>query len=296
MATKYKQEILKQVARATFVVLACALLLGAIVPISVGAQTFKTLYKFKEQDAASGPNSALVWDAAGNLYGTAGGSPNGEGNGAVFELSPSGEMTFLYTFPGTNGNGENGAQPQGVVFGTDGNLYGDTYDGGYNNYGVIFKLTLSGQFTLLYNFQGSPNDGVAPISTPLLPGPSGLFYGATAEGGDGLCRGENRQGFCGVVFTVDTSGNETVIHDLQGSPGDGVEPFGNLVQDVQGNLYGATMGGGAYPGLLCGGLSGWNCGAVIKLSPSSGGGWTESLLHSFTGGSEGLVPLSVCHW
>jgi uncharacterized repeat protein (TIGR03803 family) len=291
MTRMAKQGTLGQFRKVTLVLVAWALALTALAASPARAQTFKTLYKFTPQDVASYPVSPLVWDSAGNLYGTAGDSPNGDGNGGVFELSPTGQLSFLYAFPGQGGNGENGAQPFGVAFGNDGNLYGDTFDGGYNGLGVIYKLSLDGQFTVLHNFQGYPNDGTAPLASPLVLAPSGLFYGLTFEGGNGPC-GFYPKGYCGTAFQVDTSGNESVIYNFQESP-DGFAPIGGLIQDAQGNLYGGTFGGGASPGAVCGGLGndyGENCGSVFKLSPSSGGGWTESTVYSFKGGADGSTP------
>ncbi len=288
-----RHRILKQIGRVTLIALAWALTLAAVAVSPARAQTFKTLYKFTEQDQGTLPDSTLVWDSAGNLYGTAGDSANGDGNGAVFKLSPSGDLTFLYVFAGEGGNGENGAQPEGVVFGNDGNLYGQTADGGYNGLGLIYKLPLDGQFTVLHNYLGPPGDGVFPLgNAPLYLAPSGLFYGVTFEGGDGYCNGYNFQGYCGVAFQVDSSGNESVIYNFSGSP-DGYAPPGGLIQDAHGNLYGVTFGGGANAGAVCGGLGGdygENCGSVFKLSPNSGGGWTHSTIYSFKGGADGSTP------
>ena len=293
MTRMAKQGTLGQSGKVALTALACALALTVFAASSALAQTFKTLYKFTPQDAASGPSSAVIWDAAGNLYGTAVSSPGGDGNGAVFELSPTGQLSFLYPFPGQGGNGDSGAQPVGVVFGNDGSLYGMTFDGGYNGYGLIYKLTPDRQFTILHNFQGPPSDGVLPLgNAPLLLAPSGLFYGVTFEGGDGYCNSYDFQGYCGVAFQMDDSGNESLVYNFLASP-DGYAPPGGLIQDAQGNLYGVTFGGGAYAGALCGGLGGnygENCGSVFKLSPNSGGGWAETTIYSFKGGADGSTP------
>ena len=287
-----KRGTSRRFGRVLRIALAWALLLAVVVPISAWAQTFKSVYSFSGGNDGGIPRGPLIRDEQGNLYGEAATSANGYGNGTVFKLSEDGKLTVLYAFPGEGNNGTYGANPQGsLVRDVKGNFYSTTYSGGQSGYGVVFKLAPSGKETVLHYFTGPPNDGVAPWDVTLLPGPSGVFYGTASEGGSGECREGNP--LCGVVFAIDSAGKETIVHNFQGGPEDGLQPWGNMVQDAQGNIYGTTDGGGSYPGLTCGGLLVFNCGTVFKLSPNSDGSWTESIFYSFTGGSDGWLPISL---
>ena len=119
----------------------------------------------------------------GYFYGTTdlGGDTNlnsGYGYGTVFKISPSGELTTLYSFTDSN----DGAYPQaGLVRGSDGNFYGTTFIGGMNNSGTVFQINATGALTTLYSFSGG-NDGLYPTA-PLLQGSDGSFYGTTWQGG-----------------------------------------------------------------------------------------------------------------
>jgi uncharacterized repeat protein (TIGR03803 family) len=148
-----------------------------------------------------------------------------------------------------------------------GNLYGTAYVGGANGVGIVFKVSLSGKETILYTFTGG-SDGCYPYPGVILDS-AGNLYGVTSEGGDGFCNSGD-----GVVFEVDTAGNETVLHTFNG--GDGAIPASALLFDSQGNLYGTTAYGGGGSG--CGNLG---CGTVFELSPGSGGEWSETVLYSF---------------
>jgi uncharacterized repeat protein (TIGR03803 family) len=160
-----------------------------------------------------------------------------------------------------------------------GNLYGTTYLGGMNGLGAVFKIDAAGKETVLYNFTGG-SDGCAPDPGVILDS-AGNLYGVTSDGGAGFCN----SGY-GVVFEVDTAGDETVLHTFGGS--DGANPFSALLLDSKGNLYGTTANGGTSD--VCDG----GCGAVYELSPQSGGGWSETVLHSFcslSGCVDGEKPL-----
>jgi len=155
-----------------------------------------------------------------------------------------------------------------------GNLYGTTLSGGEANDGCVFELSPAAtgwQETTLYSFSGI--DGNGPHGGLALD-VSGNLYGTTDDGG-----AFNR----GVAFELspasDGSWTETVLHDF-GGEGDGATPEGNLIFDRYGNLYGTTTAGGSYG----------NVGTVFRLSPS-GGGWTETVLHSFQGGINGPGPI-----
>ncbi len=192
---------------------------------------------------------------------------------AVLAAAPGGSAsaapteTVLYSFSGTfDGNGPGG----GLIADSSGNLYGTTAFGGTSGIvcsgatgGVVFKLSPGGTETVLHSFTGG--DGCEPRAG-LIADSSGNLYGTTAGGG---ASGN------GVVFKLSPSGTLTVLHSFTGFPSDGAAPEAGLIADINGNLYGTTRFGGA---------SGF--GVVFKLSP----GGTETVLHSFTGGSDVVVP------
>jgi uncharacterized repeat protein (TIGR03803 family) len=150
------------------------------------------LYSFTGGADGGAPFSALVEDAAGNLYGTTTeGGPSR--NGTVFKLDPNGKETVLYSFAG----GDDGSQPwAGVVMDAVGNLYGTTTGGGSS--GTVFELDTKGDETVLHHFTGSP-DGADPVDV-LFRDPAGNLYGTTLEGGGGNCPPDNG---CGTVFEVE---------------------------------------------------------------------------------------------
>jgi uncharacterized repeat protein (TIGR03803 family) len=140
--------------------------------------TFRTLYQFTGGTDGDFPNAPLVADSAGNLYGT---TQHGAINnsGTVFKLAADGSLTTLYSF---QGNGSDGAYPEsGVVLDAAGNLYGTTQMGGATNNGTVFEIGTDGTETILHFFAGG-TDGAAPQS-PLVIGPQGQLFGATAFGG-----------------------------------------------------------------------------------------------------------------
>jgi uncharacterized repeat protein (TIGR03803 family) len=283
-----RQRILRRFGAVVGFACIWALLLGAIGP-RAQAQTFKSLYSFTGGNDGGQPHGPLLLDQKGNLFGTAYWSGDGLDNGTVFKVSATGKFTLLYTFPGQGGNGENGALPDaGLVRDAKGNFYSTAELGGQYKFGVVFELSSAGEQTVLHNFAGAPDDGDLPTSG-LLRAPSGLFYGVTLEGGPGDCRLGTHE--CGVVFSIDEEGNYKIIHNFEGQPEDGLEAWGNLVQDAEGNLYGTTMGGGDQAGMNCAGFL-FGCGTVFKLSPNSDGTWTETLLHNFTG-PDGESPIGL---
>jgi uncharacterized repeat protein (TIGR03803 family) len=232
---------------------------------SAGKQDW--LYHFDGPDGYI-PLAGLLRDAAGDLFGTTeyGGDakcdPSTYGCGTVFELDKTGKKEkVLHKFTGYPDSGfiegllaEDGA----------GNLYGTSRGAGN---GAVFKIDTAGKETILYNFSGG-SDGCDPGSGVILDS-VGNLYGVTFYGGGGF----GNSGY-GVVFELDTSGNETVLHTFVGS--DGANPDSGLLFDSAGNLYGGTANGGSSD--ECG-FSG--CGTLFKLTPQSGGGWTEAVLYSF---------------
>jgi uncharacterized repeat protein (TIGR03803 family) len=255
------------------------------------AQSFKSLYSFTGQNDGGLPSSPLLRDDAGTLYGAAFTSANGFGNGNLFKLSQNGKLTILHAFPGEGGHGKGGANPLGgFIRDAKGDIYDVTEFGGVQNeYGVVFKLSANGKETVLHTFTGPPKDGAIPLSS-VLAGASGMFYGTTAFGGTGKCRGGGP--LCGAVFAADSAGHYTIIHNFQGPPTDGLEPWGNLVQDAQGNMYGVTMGGGnRRSGIGCNDPTmQFGCGTIFELSPNADGSWSEVILHNFTGAEDGYDP------
>lgn len=246
-----------------------------------GFWTETVLYDFTGLSDGANPDGArLIFDQAGNLYGTAfgGGSTNCNGGcGLVYELVPSkgGGWTekVLYSFTGT----PDGASPwAGVIFDQSGNLYGTTELGGAYGYGTVFELTPSGSGwteKVLYNFQNQA-DGGRPYAG-LIFDPSGNLIGATTTGGVGSG---------GTAFELTPSGSGwtfQTLYPFTGSPGQLTGgPTASLVMDNGGNLYGATAGDGTY-----------SKGAVFKLT-QSGGSWTYTSLYDFTGGNDGRTPRS----
>ncbi len=233
------------------------------------------------------PECTLVFDSAGNLYGTTG--DGGAYNlGVVFELTPttSGpwKEKILHSFTG----GPDGRTPYtALVVDQAGNLYGTAPGGGNVNTaactsygcGVVFKLTPTGSGLwnehVLYSFTNT-TDGAYPTSG-LTVDAAGNLYG-TAGGGNSAK---------GVVFELSKGSGglwtEKVLYNFQGG-NDGIEPFANIIFDAAGNLYGTTYAGGI--STVCAP----NCGTVFELSPTSGGNWTESILYTFTGGADGCTP------
>lgn len=222
----------------------------------------------------------LIFDGAANLYGTtSGGGKNGYGT--VFELSPDGNETVLYSFCNRIPRCTDGAYPlAGLTADAAGDVYGTNgYRGNRKNSGTVFEVAPNGAETTLYKFKGSPNDGSLSEGT-LIADISGNFYGTLLDGGRAGCYGD--QG-CGVVFKLAPVGAETVLHFFTGKKGDGANPAAGLIADSLGNLYGATEFGGGQA--VCNGSYG--CGTVFELAPDG----TETVLHSFGKGNNGANPV-----
>jgi uncharacterized repeat protein (TIGR03803 family) len=241
-----------------------------LTPGTGGKWTEKILHEFNGTDGDL-PDSSLILDAAGNLYGTTfgGGAP---GYGLVFQLTLSnGKWTqkVLHEF-----NGKGGSVPDaGLVLDAAGNLYGTTSAGGAGNYGLVFQLAPSnGKWTenVLHEFNGT--SGSVPRAGVVLDG-SGNLYGTTDFGGTQIS---------GTVFQlIPNNGKWTakVLHNF-GSASDGSFPSADLVRDQSANLYGTTASGGTYVS-----------GTLFELIPNNGQ-WTENVLHSFGSGNDGSFPSS----
>jgi uncharacterized repeat protein (TIGR03803 family) len=232
---------------------------GAVFELT-SSGAFTTLYSFTGGTDGSFPYAGVVLDSKGNLYGTT--SQGGvAGYGTIFKVTLSGTETVLHSFS----CGSEPCYPQrGVVLGPNGSLFGTAYPGGTFSFGSVFELTASGTFTTLYSFRGG-TDGNVPNQGIVLD-KSGNVYGTTDVGGTA--------GF-GTVFKVSPSGTETVLHSFAPNGKDGFYPAGGVTLDSKDDIYGTTASGGAI-----------GVGTVFKVTPSG----TETLLHSLTGGKDGINP------
>jgi uncharacterized repeat protein (TIGR03803 family) len=237
------------------------------------------LYSFSGEGDGKNPYGGVIFDGAGNLYGTtvsggSGGICSGDGCGVVFELSNSGgswSESVLYNFTGGNdGSGPGG----GVVFDKAGNLYGTTPDGGQFSEGVVYELSLQGnawEQTVIHAFTGGNDGGVGSLGLLLLAG--GDFYGVSEAGG---AHG------AGTVFQLAPGSGGTwqftTVYAFPGAPNAGF-PYGGLIADGKNNLYGTTYYGGTD-----------GVGTVFELDGRLKQG---RVLYSFKEGTDGGYPTST---
>jgi uncharacterized repeat protein (TIGR03803 family) len=295
---------------------------------SVHAMEFRGLHSFDGGNDGAMPYAGLIRDEAGNLYGTtvSGGS---SGYGTIFELTPKGEETVLYSFAGYPGDGT--FPYAGLVAGKNGNLYGTTWQGGRNcegGCGTIYRLKQNSTEKVIYSFAGEP-DGANPSYGTIIE-KNGDLYGTTESGGNA--------GF-GTIFKASKAGAESLLYSFcqLETCADGAQPSANLVADNRGNFYGTTLSGGAAnwgtvfkftrdgkelvlhsfcsqaqcpDGTQPGGLSrdsqgnlygttytgggngcynGTGCGIAFKLTPNG----TLTVLHAFAGGTDGANPATA---
>lgn len=265
-----------------------------LVPQRDGSWAETVIHSFAGGSDGATPQSPMIFDSAGNLYGSTSAGGNGNcgnigltGCGTVFELSPpmeSGQQwteTLLYNFQGVpSGKGDgDAAWPNGLVFGGKGVLYGLAYDGGRCRtdetgtycFGAAFRLKESSGGAwgerVLYRFDGTTGSPAGPVLDH-----AGNIYG-TAPGG--------AYGF-GAVFVLQPPVHartwiESSIYDFQGN-GDGAFPLPGLLFDTAGNLYGASWG----PGY------GYN--NVFELAPTGQGSWHQSVLYNFKKVAKGYIP------
>ncbi len=243
---------------------------GAVVPTS-GPEALTNVLNFDGANGAFPQFTSLIQGTNGNLYGTAyGGGTFDQGN--VFQLTPAGTLTTLYTFCSQT-NCTDGAEPfAGLVQATNGNFYGTTSVGGAIGAGTVFEITSAGQLTTLYSFcsQAGCADGNYS-QAPLVQASNGNLYGTTAAGG---------AGGVGTVFDITPAGQLTTLYSFcsQTSCTDGAYPYAGLVQATNGNLYGTTLEGGAN-----------GAGTVFEITPAG----QLTTVYSFcsqSGCTDGLEP------
>jgi uncharacterized repeat protein (TIGR03803 family) len=244
----------------------------------------KVLHYFRDNGTDGfSPEGGLIFDASGNLYGTTY-SGGASGNGTVFELTPVAggwAEKVLHSFSGADGS-----QPtSSLVFDDSGNLYGTTFYGGANGVGTVFELTprADGNWAqkVLHSFSQNGIDGANPYSD-LTFDASGNIYGTTSYGGSGACVSFSNG--CGTVFELTPKAGgawaEKVILSFSDSSTGPFSPqFSGVIFDVAGNLYGTTFYGGKDQ--PCYHKAPKGCGTVFELTPKTGGGWTEKVVHAF---------------
>ena len=258
-----------------------------------GTWTEKAIFSFR-QDGTQGvfPNGNLVFDDAGNLYGTTG-SGGGGGNcsysylgcGTVFQLkppaTPDGDWTenTLYAFAVQVGDGAN---PVSVIY-RRGVLYGTTSFGGAHSRGTAYQLASeNGVWVAATIYSFSPNRG--SYANALILDDAGNLFGTTIAGGLG---GPNCRA-CGTVFELSPPAaagkpwRETILHAFDGE-WDGATPLAGLLRDDAGNLYGTTASRKIHDKEVA------STGLVFELSPPQvpGAAWTEKILHNFGGSATG---------
>ncbi len=222
------------------------------------AQTVTTLYNFSNSSStAVQPIYTVAQGTDGNFYGVT----IGPSLGSVYKITPTGSFTTLHQFAQSEGQTCNG-----LVLGTDGNLYGTCLYGGNSGLGSIFKITSAGALTVLHSFAGGTTDGCFPAGLPVQAS-DGNFYGTTKN-----C-GTNNEG---IAYKMTSSGTLTILHSFGASSTDANQPEGALIQGSDGNLWGTSSFGGS-----------GGSGAVYKMTT----GGKVTVVYTFVGcGSNGCYP------
>lgn len=255
-----------------------------------GAWTENILYSFQGGTDGYAPLAGVTFDAFGDLYGTTFGGGNCGGDfcgGTVFELTPQQNgnwiKTTAYAFSFIQGEPQ---EPSSLIFDANGNMYGNTMLGGTGNAGTVFQLVQNdGTWSenVLYNFTDGL-DGGHPSG--VIFDESGNLYGEAFEGGSFACPGSG----CGTVFRLAPGSNGawefSLLHTFNGLNGSkGQFPIGGLALDSAGVLYGVTNIGGTANCFA----SGYSCGTIFKLTPTSGGEYSFGVIASFNG-ADGALP------
>jgi uncharacterized repeat protein (TIGR03803 family) len=261
---------------------------GVVYELTKSGSTWseKVLHDFGGSKDGEYPTGNLVFDSAGNLYGTTeGGGSHGNGTenvgGTAFKLAPKSGGGFTESVIHNFGGSGDGISPRAnLILDSSGNLYGTTFSGGTHSAGTVFKLLHSGSSwteKILHNFNPVYNYGSTDGSYPaagLIFDRGGNLYGTTVGGGDGGG---------GVAFELSPSGSiwtETVLYPFYHESRFPSYPYSGLILDKSGNLYGATLQGTD---------GGYFFGTVFELTPNSSGYWKGITLINFDG-THGAEP------
>jgi uncharacterized repeat protein (TIGR03803 family) len=291
--------------QASLIVLVSIATAQICVPAALAQET--VLYSFNDT-TGNVPFTGVTLDKSGNVYGTTAVGGNLSlcltyGCGVVYEIVHNSDGTWtnrtIYEFAGGSSDG---AFPDGTLtFDSRGHIFGTTYYGGngsscnqgeFPGCGTVFELVHNptGGWTesVIYNFQGG-NDGAWPESNVIVDA-QGNLYGTTSYGGStAACVPYSAPTGCGIVFELSPNGSggwtESVLYAFKGGM-DGLNPFGGVIFDGAGSLFGTTDGGG----LSCSQYqTGSDCGSVFKLRRTTTG-WVKSTPYRFKGGTDGFGP------
>ena len=255
-------------------VLRLCLVVAALVAPSF-AQRLKVLHSFSQVNDGNTPLGGLIRDAQGNLYGTAFQGGINTSVGTVFKLAPFGTESFEHNFAGIP---DGGSPMTGMIRDSAGNFYGSTSSGGTNGTGTVFKINAAGNESVIYSFgKIGSGDGESPQYGRITRDSAGNLYGMTTWGGLN-CVASNYG--CGIVYKIDASGHETILHKFTGGADGGV-PYGSVLK-VGADLYGTTYSGGSGACTLSLG-----CGVAFKLDAEG----NETVIHNFsTSAGDGNEP------
>lgn len=231
---------------------------GAIYKIS-SAGVLTSLHAMAQSDGTT--CSGLTMGTDGNFYGTC---HNGGTNdyGTLFKVTSAGVLTVLHNFA-AQGSTSDGCEPLAPpIQASNGDFYGTTSFCGASNYGTVYKLTPAGAYSLLYSFQGPPNDTLLPLG--LIEGTDGNLWGL----GNGWIISN------GGVFKITLAGKESLVYAFKGDP-DGAGPYTNLIQGSNGDFYGTTEEGGSAQE-----------GTIFQVTA----GGKETVLYSFPNQTDGAYP------
>jgi uncharacterized repeat protein (TIGR03803 family) len=231
---------------------------GVIYKISSGG-ALTSLYPMAQSDGTT--CSGLTLGTDGNFYGTC---HNGGTNdyGTLFKVTSAGVLTVLHNFA-AQGSTSDGCEPLvPPIQASNGDFYGTTSFCGANNYGTVYRLSLAGAYSLLYSFQGPPNDTLLPLG--LIEASDGVLWGL----GNGWIISN------GGVFKITLAGKESLAYTFTGKP-DGAGPYTNLIQGSNGDFYGTTEEGGSAQE-----------GTIFEVTA----GGKEKVLYSFPNQADGAYP------